>query len=703
MQHKEFSCAVGEHTLTARFTDITDQANGSVIVQMDDTVVLATAVMSEKAVDGQNWFPLSVEYEEKFYAAGRILGSRFQRREGKPSDEAVLTGRIVDRTIRPLFDHTMRNSVQVVLSVLSIGDVDPDVVSVIAASLALGTSNIPWNGPVSAVRVGKKNSDAAWTSNPTYAFREDSDYEADVLACGRGGAINMIEIAANETSETVLAEGLTEASRVIETIQSWQEKIIAEVGQDKWHYERPVAPTEVSELFTQNIAPKLGDALFAGSGKAALYQLKDEWTAMLTEAALEGHAGVAHQLFEDAVDELLHTEALTNNKRADGRAFDEVREIKVQAGGIAPRVHGTGLFYRGGTHVFSALTLGGPGDAQIVEGMEDSGTRRYMHHYNFPPFSVGETGRIGGFNRRAIGHGALAEKALLPVLPSTTEFPYTIRIVSEVFASNGSSSMGSVCGSTLALMDAGVPIKRPVAGIAMGLVMGDAGYKILTDIQGPEDEHGDMDFKVAGTREGVTAVQMDVKVDGVPIEVLSEAFAGAKDARLSILDVMEAEIAKPRETLSKYAPRIAVISINPDKIGLVIGSGGKTVNEIKDATRTEIDIDDDGTVFVTGPNADSDVDGAIQKIASMTKEWQPGERVDGTVTRLMDFGAFVRIAPDTEGLVHVSEIANFRVEKVSDVLAEGQAVPVVVKEVDDRGRINLSIKRADPEFIKQPQ
>lgn len=695
---------VGTETLTAKFTDITDQANGSVIVSLGDTVVLATAVMSNKPEEGRFWFPLSVEYEEKFYAAGKILGSRFQRREGKPSDEAVLTGRIVDRTIRPLFNHTMRNSVQVVISVLSIGDCDPDVPSVIAASLALGTSNIPWAGPVSAVRLGKNFEGTSWMVNPTYQMRDAKEYEADILACGRGGAINMVEVASHETSETVLTEGFTEASKIIEEIQLFQENIIAEIGVMKWEYVQPAVPDDVQKLFDEKVRPELDGALFAGAGKTAIHELKDVWTEVLAAAELSEHYSVAVQLFEDEIDALLHVEALTNDRRADGRAMNEVRSISATAGGIAPKVHGTGLFYRGGTHVFSALTLGGPGDAQIVEGMEITEKRRYMHHYNFPPFSVGETGRIGGFNRRAIGHGALAEKALLPVLPSVEDFPYTIRIVSEVFASNGSSSMGSACGSTLALMDAGVPITRPVAGIAMGLVMDDAGnYKIMTDIQGPEDEHGDMDFKVAGTRTGVTAVQMDVKVAGVPVAILAEAFADAKAARLHILDVMETEIAAPRASLSPHAPRIGVITIDPDKIGVVIGSGGKTVNEIREATGTEIDIEEDGTVFVTGPNGDADVDGAIAKIAALTKVWEPGERVEGTVTRLMDFGAFVAIAEGTEGLVHVSEIAGFRVEKVSDVLHEGQTVPVVVKEVDDRGRINLSIKRADPDFIKPPE
>ena len=702
MEQKEFTLSVGEQTLTATFTDITDQANGSVIVRMEDTVVLATAVMSEHAQGGMDWFPLSVEYEEKFYAAGRILGSRFQRREGKPSDEAVLTGRIVDRTIRPLFDHTMRNSVQVVISVLSIGNIDPDVVAVNAASLALATSNIPWAGPVAAVRVGKNKDDDAWQINPTYENRSADAYAVDILACGRGGAINMIEIESQEIPENVLTAGLESSVAHLDAIQKWQEEIVGEIGREKWEYVQPEVPQTIVELYEADIKPHLDTAVFSGPGKKGIKTLENTFNDLIAEKELDEHRSVARQLFHDEIDELLHTEALERDRRPDGRKMNEVRSIGAQAGGIAPRVHGTGLFYRGGTHIFSALTLGGPGDSQIVEGMEESGTRRYMHHYNFPPFSVGETGRVGGFNRRAIGHGALAEKALLPVLPSTAEFPYTIRIVSEVLASNGSSSMGSACGSTLALMDAGVPIKRPVAGIAMGLIMDqDGNHKVLTDIQGPEDEHGDMDFKVAGTREGVTAVQMDVKVDGIPVSILAEAFMGARDARLHILDVMEKEIAAPRSEMSPHAPRIGVVHINPEKIGMVIGSGGKTINEIKDATGTEIDIEEDGTVFVTGTHSEAQVDAAINRIASMTKEWESGERAEGTVTRLMDFGAFVEIAPGTEGLVHVSELAPFHVTKVSDIVAEGETVPVVVKEVDDRGRINLSIKRVDPDFAKK--
>jgi polyribonucleotide nucleotidyltransferase len=424
----------------------------------------------------------------------------------------------------------------------------------------------------------------------------------------------------------------------------------------------------------------------------------EEWLGHVKE--VEGMSEkLAESYFDDQVNDLLHAKAINENKRPDGRGFDDVRPLFAEAGGLSPVLHGTGVFYRGGTHVLSVLTLGGPQDSQILEGMEVQGKKRYMHHYNFPPFSSGETGRMGGMNRRAIGHGALAEKALMSVLPEKEVFPYTIRIVSESMASNGSTSMASVCGSTLALMDAGVPITEPVAGIASGLMMESATkYKVLTDIQGPEDHHGDMDFKVAGTKNGVTAIQMDVKVGGIPLPILSEAFAKAKAARLTILETMKAAIEAPRADISPYAPKIVVLKIKPDQIGMVIGSGGKTVNEIREQSGAEIDIEDDGTVFCTGKNGSAEK--ARDIIAEMTHEYQPGEMFKGVVTRLMDFGAFVKIGHSAEGLVHVSEIASFRIDRVADYIKEGMEVPVVVKEVDEKGRINLSIKRADANFIK---
>lgn len=698
MTKKEFSLEVGGKTLTAEFNDLADQTNGAVLLRYGNTVVLATAVMGHEPKEG-DFFPLTVDYEERFYATGRILGSRFVRREGRPSTEAILTGRIVDRTIRPLFDQRLRNEVQVVITTLSIDQDDPDVVSVIAASLALGTSDIPWNGPVSAVRMAR---DGKWLVNPDFKAREEAQITLDMVACGKDGMINMIEVASREVQEELLNEGLSNASKEIERIQKWQSEVISKIGKKKTEVELPVPTPGTAELFKAEIAPKLEKAVMSGQpGKESMAKIMDEWMDLFNSKLPDGNAGMAAEIFESAVNEIIHDQAIDNDKRPDGRAMDQIRPLFAKAGGISPILHGSGVFYRGGTHIMSMLTLGSPGDAQVIEGLTVEENKRFMHHYNFPPFSTGETGRMGGTNRRMIGHGALAEKALLPVIPEKDKFPYTIRLVSEAFASNGSTSMGSVCGSTLALMDGGVPIKAPVAGIASGLMMRSSSeYKILTDIQGPEDHHGDMDFKVAGTREGVTAVQMDIKVGGIPLPILKEAFEKAKNARLQILDVIEKEIPAPRAKISPNAPEIIVMKIKPDQIGLVIGSGGKTINEIRDVTHVEdITIEDDGSIFITGKNETAQK--AKEIIFNMTREYMPGERFDGEVTRLMDFGAFVKIGPNAEGLVHVSEIAPFRVERVETYLKEGDKVPVSVKEIDDKGRINLSIKAASPDFFKK--
>ncbi len=703
MQKKQYSLEVNGKTLIAEFNDLTDQANGSVMLKYGNTVVLATAVMSKKAKEGAGWFPLTVDYEERFYAAGKILGGQYTRREGRPSDEAVLSGRIVDRTIRPLFDQYIRNEIQVVLTILSIDQDDPDVLGVIAASLAIGTSDIPWNGPVSAVRIAKIKGVKDFLINPTYISREDVNVELEMIACGKDKSINMIEVGSKELKNEVVAEALQFASDEIEKIQEFQKKIIAEIGKPKTIISKPEIAPEVTALFKDKIESKLETAVFSGPGKKNIYAVEEEWISIFTEAFPEGNKSDAMEICENAINDILHKEAIEKNRRADSRTIDEVRPLFAEAGGISPILHGSGIFYRGGTHVLSALTLGGPQDSQTIEGMEVQMQKRFMHHYNFPPFSGGEVGRVGSTNRRMIGHGNLAEKALLAVIPSKETFPYTIRIVSESMASNGSTSMGSVCASTLALMDAGVPIKAPVAGIASGVMLSpnfdkDGKYTLLTDIQGPEDSHGDMDFKVAGTREGITAIQMDVKVGGIPVKILAEALGKAEKARLQILDVIEKAIAKPREDISPNAPKILTIKIKQDQIGLVIGSGGKTIKDIKEKTGAEIDIEDDGTVFVTGKNGSAEK--ALEMIESMTHEYKKGERFEGVVVKILDFGAFVRIGHNAEGLVHVSEIAPFRVDQVSKYLKEGQTVPVVVKETDEKGRINLSIKQADPNFVK---
>jgi polyribonucleotide nucleotidyltransferase len=703
MQKRTFSTPFGAHELTVEFTDLADQAHGSVLLRYGNTVVLVTAVMSDTTRDGLDYFPLTVDYEERFYAAGAILGSRFMRREGRPSEEAILSGRIIDRTIRPLFDHRMRNEVQVVTTILSVDDMSPDILGVVGASLALATSPIPWNGPVGGLRIGMRK-DGTAVINPTYAERADPQMAGEILACGKNGTINMIELGAREASEEQVAAALALAAEQITQLQAFQETVIAQISPTKKSVLLSEYPEALHEVFEEHVAPKVAHAVFSGEpGKGAIGALKKEWLAIAAETLPDVPGSSAARFYEDAVDAALHQGAIVENKRPDGRAMDEVRPLFAQAGGISPVAHGTGIFYRGGTHVFSALTLGGPGDSQLIDSMESPDTtKRFMHHYNFPPFAPGETGRIGGMNRRMVGHGALAEKSLEAVIPPKEVFPYTIRLVSECFASNGSTSMASVCASTVALMDGGVPITRPVAGIAMGLMMNDSGYRILTDIQGPEDHHGDMDFKVAGTAVGITGIQLDVKVDGIPLSILREALTQARTARLHILTTITNAIAAPRADISPRAPKILTLSIKKDQIGLVIGPGGKTINGIREETGVDdITIEEDGTVFITGRNGSAEL--ARDAIHGLTRTYEPGDRFEGEVVRILDFGAFVKISKTAEGLVHISEIAPYRVERVRDILTEGDLVPVVVKEVDEKGRINLSIKRVDPTFAERKQ
>ncbi|MEK7091674.1 MAG: polyribonucleotide nucleotidyltransferase [Patescibacteria group bacterium] len=701
MQKKEYALELAGQTLTATFSDLADQTNGSVLVRLGQTIVLATAVMSPGTRDDIDYFPLTVEYEEKFYATGKILGSRFQKREGRPSDEAVLSGRIVDRTIRPLFDDHIRNEIQVVVTVLSIDDQnDPDTLAVIASSLALATSNIPWNGPVSAIRIGlKKSPDAEFSVNPNYLDRQEA--RLDLLICGQAGKISMIESEAKEISEAKLAEAFLKATEMIEQIQTWQNQIVAEQTKTKLMIEKPVVPAEIKTLFDQEIKTQLEAVVFGGADTAkAAYAVRDAWVKKTREQFPNVSAALLIGLFEEAVNDLVHDKGLQENKRADGRALTELRPLFAEAGGLSDVVHGSGIFYRGGTHVLTVLTLGGPNDSQIVEGMEVQEKKYFMHHYNFPRFSVGETGRMGGMNRRSIGHGALAEKSLRGVIPAREVFPYTIRLVSEVMASNGSSSMGSVCASSLALMDGGVPITSPVAGIAMGLLLNEKGdYKILTDIQGPEDHYGDMDFKVAGTTNGITGIQLDIKIGGIPVPILVEALDRAKEARLQILQKISEAISAPRPDISKAAPKIIKLQIPTDKIGAIIGPGGKNIQKLVADTGAQIEIEDDGTIYITGKSPGAET--AKASIEEICREYKAGDEFQGEVTRLMDFGAFVKIGRDTEGLVHISELAPFRVARVTDVVKVGETVPVVIKEVDDRGRINLSIKAIDPEFASR--
>lgn len=695
MKKQVFETEIGGKKLIAEFSDLAEQASGSVLLRMGETAILVTAVMNKHA-GGSPYFPLSVEFEERFYAAGQILGSRFVRREGKPSDEAVLGARIIDRTIRPLFDQRIRHDIQIVATVLAMGEDDPDVLGVIGASLALSVSDIPWNGPVGAVRIGRNQETGEVIINPSYVDRQAGNLSFEVLACGKDGAINMIETAANEAPEANIVAVLEASVQIHQKLETFQKEIVAQIGKTKRQVQFEETPAELIAFFEEHFKEKLTATLFSGrAGKDHLHELRDEFVSH-AEEALNEKAALADVFFETALDTELHRGALQEQKRADGRGFDELRELYAQAGDVSPVLHGSGIFYRGATHIFTALTLGGPEAAQLIDSIEESSKKRYMHHYNFPPFSVGESGRVGGFNRRMVGHGALAEKALLPVIPKQEVFPYTIRLVSETMSSNGSSSMGSVCASSLALMDGGVPIVRPVAGIASGLMMDGDEYALLTDIQGPEDEHGDMDFKVAGTTEGITAIQMDVKVDGVPVKVLSEALGKAKAARLQILDVMRGAISAPRPSISPRAPKIITLKILPEQIGLVIGGGGKTINGIKDDTGVEeISIEDDGTIFISGKEGSAEK--AAARIAALTKVYVLGERVNATVTRLAEFGAFAKIDDLNEGLIHISEIAPWRIESMNGVLTEGEVVPALISKIEN-GKIGLSIKQADPDF-----
>jgi polyribonucleotide nucleotidyltransferase len=704
MKTKEYSVVVGGKTMTAVFSDLADQAQGSVMLKCDNTVVLATACMSKDGKNNPGFFNLTVEYMEKNYASGMILGGQYNKREGRPSDEAVLTSRIIDRTIRPLFEKHIKNAVQVIVMVLSVGDSDPGILAINAASLALATSPIPWNGPVGAVLVGTPKGKTEITIDPYIANNGESPYALDFTLCGKDGKVIMIEAMAHEYKESVLDSVLDLGMKEIAVLEQWQKDIVKDLGKEKFVMPQPVTMDEVKSYFKETISTKIKENIFGAESKKYIYGLEDEWKNLVAEKWADDTdtQNIAKDYYHHVVDELVHEGALKENKRVDGRRMDEVRALYAGVAGVSSLLHGTGIFYRGETHVLSVLTLGGPESATAIEGMEIRGTKRFTHHYNFPPFSSGETGRVGGFNRREMGHGFLAEKALTPVMPDKLSFPYTIRLVSESLASNGSTSQASICASSLALMDGGVPITRPVAGIAMGLILDETNeknYKILTDIQGPEDHHGDMDFKVGGTREGVTALQLDIKVGGIPVDILKESLRGAKVAREHILDTIEATIAKPRTDISPYAPKIVVMKIAVDQIGLVIGGGGKTIKDIREKTGAEITIEDDGTVYITGK------DGAAEKaqviIAAMTKEWKIGDMTTGEVVKIIDAGAIVKLSEYTDGFIHISEIAPFRVAQVRDLLKEGMHVPVKVVAIDkERDRISLSLKDADKDFFK---
>jgi polyribonucleotide nucleotidyltransferase len=672
---------------------VAKQANGSVLVRYGDTVVLVTAVLAAQPREGIDFFPLLVDYEERLYAVGKIPGS-FLRREGRPPESAILAARTIDRPLRPLFPNGFRNDVQIVATVLSADPNNPsDITAMFGASLALTISEIPFAGPIAGVHVGRV--DGRMMINPS--LEEDAKSDFNIIVAGTKDAIMMVEAGAKEIPEEEMLEAILFGHEEIKRLVAIQEEIQQEIGKAKIEvdlYEPdPKIAHEVEEYATKKMAEalKTGDKL---EREAKIDQVKEETHQYFQEQLGEEEyalkvkdiAEVLDGIIKDTVRQMIIEEGI----RVDGRKLDEIRPISSEVG-ILPRAHGSGLFTRGQTQVLSVATLGRGREEQILDGLGEEETKRYIHHYNFPAFSVGEVRPVRGPGRREIGHGALAERALLPVIPSEEEFPYTIRVVSEVLESNGSTSQASICGSTLALMDAGVPIKKPVAGVAMGLVKYKDKFAVLTDIQGLEDHLGDMDFKVAGTRDGVTAIQMDIKISGITKEVLQQALAQAKKGRLFILDKMKEAITEPRPDLSPYAPRMLTMSIDPDRIKDVIGPGGKMIRKIIEDTGVEIDIEDDGRVFISSVDQEA-AEKAKAHIERLTKDVEVGATYLGKVTRIMNFGAFVEILPGKEGLVHISQLDKDRVAKVEDVVQIGDEILVKVTELDKMGRINLSRK-----------
>lgn len=689
---KIYSLDLGGRTLTLTFSSWAEQANTAIIARYGDTVVLSTAVMGKREND-PGYFPLTVEYRENYYASGKIGGGRFHKREGKPSDEAILKARLVDRALRPLFNQAMRREIQVVNNVLSFDPTcDPDILSLVTSATAVFVSDIPWNGPLAAVRVAKK--DGAFILNPSEQDQQESAFV--VTMAGANGKVNMLEISGMEAAEQDIVEALAFGSKFIDQIIEFQKKIRDEIGLEKAEVALKEATQETKDKVRQLALEPLRTAIFAsdksgheGQISAVTKQVQESLAETVGEAdSAQVSLGTAY--VDELVNELVHEAALKENRRVDGRGFEEIRSLSGSIG-VLPRTHGSAIFMRGQTHVLSVATLAVPGNEELHDDMEGETQKRFMHHYNFPPYSVGETGFFRGPGRREIGHGALAEKALRPLIPSEEKFPYVIRLVSEVLSSNGSSSMGSVCGSSLAMFNAGVPLERHVAGIAMGLMSNGTDHKVLTDIQGPEDHHGDMDLKVAGTSVGVTAAQMDVKVDGISIDLLEKAFQQAKKARLEILAVLEGVIPTPSATLSPYAPAVQILHINPAFIGAVIGSGGSTIKEIQLTTGTEIDIEDDGRVFIGGTDSEQ-VERAVKWVQQLTHEVKVGEKFLAKVVKIADFGAFVELTPGQEALVHVSELKDGFVKSVAEEVEMGQRIPVVITKIDEMGRVNASAK-----------
>ncbi len=702
MQKKEFSFEIGGKIVRAIFSDLAEQANGSVMLECEGTVILATACISSSSKNNPGFFNLTVEYLEKFYAAGKILGSQFSRREGRPSDAAILAARVTDRTLRPLFEHHIKNALQVIITVIACGKADPKTLGINAASLALAVSDIPWAGPIGCVHISTTKENKEPQINNYIPSSDESVYELDLLICGKDKTINMIEAMAYESKNEDMSRYFDMALTEIEKWEEFQKNIVSQIGKEKMSFPKIEIPNEVKELFKEKIQDSLDEHLFTKDGKKVTEQLEQTWKELLKEKYKEDEEilNVGFDHMHHVLDNMFHEYALEKNMRADGRSFDQVRGLYAQPGNISPMLHGSGIFYRGETHVLSVLTLAGPDAMHTIDGIESSYKKRFMHHYNFPPYSSGETGRVGGLNRREMGHGFLVEKALTAVMPDKINFPYTIRVVSESVASNGSTSQASICATTIALLDGGVPIKNPVAGISIGLMLDVKNknkYVLLTDIQGPEDHYGDMDFKIGGTINGITAIQLDVKVDGIPVNILKDALDKALSARLQIIETIKTAIPEARKEISIHAPKIVVTKINKDQIGLLIGPGGKTINAIREKTNTEITIEEDGTVYITGRGTGAEEAKAI--VEEMTHEYKIGDESSGQVVKIMEFGVFVKIGNNTEGLVHVSEMAPFRIEKISDYIKEGDMVKVKIIKVDEKGRLNFSIKAVDEKFF----
>jgi len=685
MHNHTFTATLGEHAITLETGRLAQQAGGAVTIRCGDTMLLTTATMSTQEREGIGFFPLTVDFEERLYAVGRIPGSFF-RREGRPPEHAVLICRLTDRPLRPLFPGDLRNDVQIIVTPLSQDRLyQADILSIISASAALTISDVPFDGPVGAVRVGYI--DGQIVINPTIPQMEHS--LLDLRLAGTADAILMVEAGADEVAEEMILEALRRGHEAMQEVISLQEEMRRAVGKPKRAYVSYAVSEDlvakVRERVGERLAPALYDAPDKASRNAALNALLAELTQELGE---DNDPSLVRQAFDEVVRALVRGRILEEGVRVDGRDSATIRPLAAEVG-LLPRTHGSGLFTRGETQVLSVATLGTPREEQMLDDLSPEESKRYIHHYNFPPFSTGETRPLRGPRRRAIGHGALAERALLPMIPPEESFPYTIRVVSEVLSSNGSTSMASVCGSTLSLMDAGVPIKAPVAGIAMGLVMEDDRYRVLTDILGMEDHLGDMDFKAAGTEKGITALQMDIKVKGISDQVMAEALEQARQARLKILDVIQQTLPAPRPELSPHAPRMLILHVDPDKLGAVIGTGGKTVRSIQDECDVRVDIEDDGTIYIASTNGPG-AQRARETIERLTEEPEVGKIYTGRVVRVTDFGAFVELMPGTDGMVHVSQLSDRPVTSVRDVVDINDEIMVMVTDIGPEGKIRLS-------------